>query len=723
MSIKEWQEALQYEINHLKKYGSTTFKVFNGHLLSTNDDFVYYFECPYAIRIPSGSIVKLDYDGVKVGGRVLSVEEKSIAVSLEKSIGHLVNKALIQHDPWELLEQLSDRLTDIRKSKKKRQRIKNLMDPSMPAKHPTSGIKSNVHELILRSKYNPITFVWGPPGTGKTYTLARVAANKYFKGKQVLVLAHSNQAVDVLMTEIWHFVEKKGRFKEGDIIRYGSQSQNSSEAIHTTKLIDKHHPNLAEKKAKLQNEKSGLKRDLSSSFSKRDAERLLKIEKELTAVLEKIRQKEIQFIKDASIIGTTLAKTAGDTTLFEKEFDLVIVDEASMAYIPQIAFATSLAKRTIVCGDFKQLPPIAASNHQSVVSWLKEDIFHKAGVVKLVNEGTWHPHLFLLKEQRRMHPDISAFTNKYIYQSLVSDHQSVLNTRNSIAAKAPFTSHASIILSTDWSGEYCIKEKESHSRLNPWQLMLSFQLIYESYIAGARSIGYVTPYRAQAMYMEKLFEDLLVKECQEADIVTATVHRFQGSERDVMIFDTVDSYPQTRAGMLLTGKNSERLLNVAITRTKGKFIHVTDVAFMKQHVSKFQILRKLIEYQLDNQLVIRPGHIGSWVKSQHPYVQWMHAKKVNKVFEDINKATKSILVSLPQKEKLSTEWKNVLQVVTTTQIAVTTITAISFPCVIIDEEIVWLGVPFETSSRLQPPYVAVRVQSSKLASQLCHDIM
>ena len=44
-----------------------------------------------------------------------------------------------------------------------------------------------------------------------------------------------------------------------------------------------------------------------------------------------------------------------------------------------------------------------------------------------------------------------------------------------------------------------------------------------------------------------------------------------------MIFDTVDSYPQKRAGMLLTGHESERLLNVAITRTKGKLIHVSDV--------------------------------------------------------------------------------------------------------------------------------------------------
>ena len=92
-----------------------------------------------------------------------------------------------------------------------------------------------------------------------------------------------------------------------------------------------------------------------------------------------------------------------------------------------------------------------------------------------------------------------------------------------------------------------------------------FQLIHEAFLDGNRSIGYITPYRAQALLMEKLLADLYNTQLQEADIVAATIHRFQGSERDVMVFDTVDSFPQERAGMLLIGKESERLINVAIT--------------------------------------------------------------------------------------------------------------------------------------------------------------
>src|SRR5581483_3452701 len=101
---------------------------------------------------------------------------------------------------------------------------------------------------------------------------------------------------------------------------------------------------------------------------------------------------------------------------------------------------------------------------------------------------------------------------------------------------------------------------------------------------------------AQANLMELLLEEIYENERSNADIIAATVHRFQGSERDVMIFDTVDSVPQERAGMLLTGKDSERLINVAITRTKGKFLHVSNRNFIEKHVYQGKTLRQLVRH-------------------------------------------------------------------------------------------------------------------------------
>ena len=48
--------------------------------------------------------------------------------------------------------------------------------------------------------------------------------------------------------------------------------------------------------------------------------------------------------------------------------------------------------------------------------------------------------------------------------------------------------------------------------MNLWQLFFSFQAIYESLQSGMTSIGYVTPYRAQAKMMSLLVEDLLQDE-------------------------------------------------------------------------------------------------------------------------------------------------------------------------------------------------------------------
>ncbi|WP_342366297.1 AAA domain-containing protein [Peribacillus sp. TH14] len=437
-------------------------------------------------------------------------------------------------------------------------------------------------------------------------------------------------------------------------------------------------------------------------------------------------------MKEAKIIGMTLAKAASDETVYQKEYDLIILDEASMAYVPQVAFAAALSKHIIVCGDFKQLPPIASARDSLVKLWLKEDIFHRAGVAQSVEEGELHPHLFLLKEQRRMHPEISAFTNRVVYNNFVGDHESVLTSRDSIRSAEPFANQAAALVDTSFSGEYCMTERTSHSRMNPWQLLLSFQLIHESYVGGARSIGYVAPYRAQANLMEKLLDDLYSQERQTADIIAATVHRFQGSERDVMIFDTVDSYPQNRAGMLLTGRESERLINVAITRTKGKFVHVCDTSFVNKHVYRSKTLRQLVDHQIQNGQMVARKDIGKWVKFQHPRLQWMHARKLDNLLADIDSSKQEIIVAVPDFKNLSEEWKLILMK-RDPEVKLTIISGnrnpeiftdyficmpVSFSFIIIDGHVVWLGLPVESNNRVQPPFVAARLDSPIIAEEI-----
>lgn len=147
--IKEWQQALQLEIQHLKKFGGSRYSVKNGRLLSNDSSYSYYFDTVLSLKVPVGSSIKLEWGAMKSSGRVLSSEGRGIILSLEQSFGDLIQDAFLLHDPWELLEQLIERLDDIKKSKQKRLRVQRLMNPSMETKHPKDKIKSSVYELVL----------------------------------------------------------------------------------------------------------------------------------------------------------------------------------------------------------------------------------------------------------------------------------------------------------------------------------------------------------------------------------------------------------------------------------------------------------------------------------------------------------------------------------------------------------------------------------------------
>ncbi|WP_343076311.1 AAA domain-containing protein [Pullulanibacillus sp. KACC 23026] len=733
--IKQWQKALNLEIKHLKTFGGTKYTLTNGRLVESADTSIYFFDTVITLKIPAGTSVRIEWGKTSIKGQILSTEGRSVMVALEKSLGDLINDCLLFHDPWELLEQLNQRLDEIKKSKRKRTRVQALMEPSLEVNHPSHKIKTSVHELLLRSTYNPVTFVWGPPGTGKTYTLARVAANHYLKNRKVLILSQSNQAVDVLIGEVARFLKKKDYQTTGKVMRYGSESDElkaQHPELTVSYLLEKQEPRLIDEREQLLKEKLALTKDLGLSFSKRDSKSLLEIEKKLTHFLEKLRSKEHQLVKEASIIGATLAKAATDETLFSQTFDVVIVDEASMVYVPQAAFAASLGKRLIVCGDFKQLPPIAASRDPLVTEWLKEDIFHKAGVVQELQTNR-HPHLFLLNQQRRMHPDISAFTNQVIYQTLVTDHPSVHQTRHALAEREPFKGQASILLDAKGMGSYCMKEKNTHSRFNLWQLLLSFQLILESLLNGTKSIGYVTPYRAQAQFMEKLISDI-IKEPQNVDLLSATVHRFQGSERECMIFDTVDSFPEERSGYLLTGKESERLINVALTRTQGKFIQVSDTSFFGDKVNPNKLIRQLLTHQENHGQSIGKQQIGSWIKHQHPKLQWLHAKNLTKVMEDLSQAKTSILLSLSDITPSLNDWLPIMreQRALITLISNTPLADIQpanwieqslpFNFILIDHKLLWLGLPLSGIRHLQSPYICARLESPQVAEHFIRQL-
>jgi superfamily I DNA and/or RNA helicase len=100
--------------------------------------------------------------------------------------------------------------------------------------------------------------------------------------------------------------------------------------------------------------------------------------------------------------------------------------------------------------------------------------------------------------------------------------------------------------------------------------------------AGAESVAIITPYVDQARAIRARLKN---HGDATARIECSTVHRFQGQERDVVIVDTVDAEPM-KPGVLLSERgprsSAQNLINVAISRARGKLIILADMRYFEQ---------------------------------------------------------------------------------------------------------------------------------------------
>lgn len=141
---------------------------------------------------------------------------------------------------------------------------------------------------------------------------------------------------------------------------------------------------------------------------------------ELKAIEERLKRVEEDLIAGARIIATTLTRAYMRNTIQARTFDTVLVDEASMAPIPALwASATLVEQAIVVVGDFRQLPPISQSEHPIAKRWLGRDVFEASGVQGAFERRERIAHFVKLREQHRMHPEISAIVNELIYNKLL----------------------------------------------------------------------------------------------------------------------------------------------------------------------------------------------------------------------------------------------------------------------------------------------------------------
>lgn len=578
-----YTSAIQSEIEFLKETGGKRYRMVDGERLQSDKNaYIYSFDTDSELHFTDGTIIKLLLPAAVIPAYVISCEEFTITLRAMASLGEQIESIEFTAEPWQLLESLVERVTQLEPSQNYIAYQVACLGHSHINKR--KSLQLGQSAALKKAAGKGVTFIWGPPGTGKTTALARIVSEYILKGKRVLMLSYSNVSVDGALLKVAGSLE----YEEGNIIRYGYPRLPElldNRTLTSYGYVLHKNPELEREYKALQEEKKRLKR--------KDARRA-ELTKRMNEIRKKLSDEEKRLIQNAAFVATTVSKAVVDSAVYAQRFDAVVFDEASMAYIPQIVFAASLAKEHFCClGDFKQLPAIVQSPENPHLS---KDIFEYTGILEAVENGYGHDWLVMLNVQYRMHPTIASFVSHYMYEDLLVSAEAIYGHKQKIADCLPIKKEPMAMV--DLSGTYsvCTKTMDG-SRINLLSAMVCVRIA--ELLAGEYEIGIITPYSAQSRLILAMLRDLREQNEKYNRVSCATVHQFQGSEKPVIVYDAVDCFRMPYPGTLLTtlkNDTANRLFNVALTRTQGKFLLVANGGYMRRkNISKNLIFAKMMK--------------------------------------------------------------------------------------------------------------------------------
>ena len=632
-----YRMALSAEISFIRMTGGKYILLQEGKRIGRdNGQFVYLLESEDELNYPEGTPVTIWKGQSQISGKILNCEAFSVYLISELDLGAEVEMLNISAEACYLLQSVSERLMDL--SLEPSEIAQDLICNGLKEiDYRNSDIAKGQETAVRMSLEQPITFVWGPPGTGKTQTLAKIAWAHIDKGERVLMLSYSNVSVDGAILRV---TSLKNDVFPGQLVRYGfPKDKRISEHpyLSSYNLAINNYPDLLKRRTQLQAEKKRLEKN---------DPKLIQVEKELNEIRRELRAAESQCVRNAKFVATTVSKAIVDKEIRNGAFDVVIFDEASMATIPQIAYAAKLARKNFVCmGDFRQLPPIVQSSKESP---LNADIFQYCGITQAVDQGSNHKWLCLLDTQYRMHPEIADFAGRSIYNGLLKSANGMTEKREKTVMAEPFAGRAMEFVDLSGTMSTCIKSSDD-SHANVLSAFVTFSLALKA--AQTQEVGIITPYHAQSRLLHAMVRDVNELEALPHAIKCATVHQFQGSEEDVIVYDAVDCYRLPFPGALIAstaGRYADRLFNVAMTRSKGKFICVANGSFMRNKgmSENLMFMQMLKSYRATAPMIpeiIRPN--DDLEKYYFDFVE--KENQVDEFIKDLATARREVRIDIP----------------------------------------------------------------------------
>lgn len=638
--ITDYKNAINHEVNYLKINGGKKYNATDGVcIVSKNGTYIYAFDTDSELKFPDGTPIKIYWGGQRIIAYIQLCEEYTIMFSVSEFLGYNVEEIEFTADQWIILEALLQRLEEM--SPEENTIAYKLACEGRYEIDKLKVIEVGQENAIKKAQNEAITFIWGPPGTGKTYTLAEIAKSQILMGKRVLMLSYSNVSVDGALLKVAGNIDEP----KGVVVRYGYarlEEVYNNPYLTSYGYVINNNPRLTEELEMLKKAKKKL--------TKNDPERL-KINEKISRIRKSILEKEHELINNAAYVATTISKAIMDPSIYSQKFDMVIVDEASMAYVPQIVFAGGLSKHRFVClGDFNQLPAIVQNNDDNR---LKKDIFDYVGISSAVEWKYSHNWLVMLNLQYRMHQDISDFSSEIMYGGRLISNKSSQYEKSLIAKETPVRDKAMVL--ADLSGMYsvCNRRYSDSSRYNILSAFISLKMA-EKYV-DKYSVGIITPYNAQSRFILAMLRDIQDRDVRYKKVTSATVHQFQGSQRHIIIYDAVDCYRMQYPGTLLTKLEDDlanRLFNVALTRAEGKFIIVAnkDYMFRKKISSKLMFTRAMKKAEYKKSIIYGEELINE-NKTLDVDKSSIYMDKVNESWkfyiDDLKMAKEEVLIEIP----------------------------------------------------------------------------
>uniref|UniRef100_A0A3B4UHB1 DNA-binding protein SMUBP-2 n=1 Tax=Seriola dumerili TaxID=41447 RepID=A0A3B4UHB1_SERDU len=437
-----------------------------------------------------------------------------------------------------------------------------------------------------------LAVIHGPPGTGKTTTVVEIILQAVKQGQKVLCCASSNVAVDNL-------VERLARCK-AKVLRLGHPAR-------LLESIQKHSLDAILAQSDNANIITDIRKDIDKAFmgmkKAHDKGERVNFRREIGELRKELKTREAtaiaQILKSADVVLSTNTGACDDGPLKflpAEHFDWVVIDECAQALESSCWIALLKARKCILAGDYKQLPPTIKSR-TAASKGLSLSLMER--LIQMYGDSV----VRMLTVQYRMNSAIMEWASKEMYQGRLTAHSSVeRHLLKDLPGVTCVEETCTPLLLIDTAGcglsEMEVTDEQSKGNQGEVDIVeLHIKALTEAGIK-AKDIAVIAPYNLQVDLLRQKLST------RHPELEIKSVDGFQGREKEAVVLSLVRSNRKGDVGFLA----EDRRINVAVTRARRHIAVVCDTqtvqnhAFLKSlidHMTEFGEVRTAFEYIQD----------------------------------------------------------------------------------------------------------------------------